>query len=344
MQQGEGDQGVVDDLLEAPALRAGRTEISKAIDIDSVPDQQINLAMPTDSSQDSVILESQSSECVVVRGPPGTGKSQVIVNLITNALAKDQKVLVVCQKRAALDVVYQRLGRVGLSEVAVLLHDARADRQGAYAALAKRMEGDSPVEDPRLERETSEVSGQIDATIAELNSIVKPMWVEYFGGARLQELYTAAQPGFMPKLQMETLANRLSKQSLTGLLQKMPGIQIGHFKFDAPSSPLSKRKSFSSLDSNVRFDVQASIMKAESLALSSVMTLDDLQEQSAAIASLDDYEAMRTRFLRILNGRWRSAKPKRKMISSPYPNDLTPLRRCVAESGAAPWQRLACLA
>jgi very-short-patch-repair endonuclease len=321
VQQGGGDQGIVDDLLEAPALREGRTEISKAIDIDSVPDNQIDLALPTDSSQDSVILESQSSECVVVRGPPGTGKSQVIVNLITNALAKDQKVLVVCQKRAALDVVYQRLGRVGLSEVAVLLHDARGDRQGAYAALAKRMEGDPPPEDQRLEREIAEASSQIDLTIAELNSIVKPMWTEYFGGARLQELYTAAQPGFMPRLQMEALANRLSKQSLTGLLQKMPGIQTGHIKFDAPASPLSKRKSFASLNSAVKYDLQASIMKAESLALSSPMTLDDVQQQSAAIASLDDYEALRTRFLRFLNGRWRRANRQRKLISSIYPSD-----------------------
>ncbi len=321
VQQGEGDQGVVDDLLEAPALRESRTEIAKAIEIDAVPDNQINLALPTDSSQDQVIIESQSSECVVVRGPPGTGKSQVIVNLITNALAKDQKVLVVCQKRAALDVVYQRLGRVGLNEVAVLLHDARADRQGAYGALAKRVEGDPPPEDPRLERETTEVSGQIDLTIAELNNIVKPMWDEYFGGARLQELYTAAQPGYLPRLQMEMLANRLSKQSLTGLLQKMPGIQIGHFKFDLPPSPLSQRRSFASLDSSARFDVQASIMRAESLAVSSAMTLDDTQQQSAAIASLDDYEAMRARFLRFLSGRWRNAKRQRRLVASFYPND-----------------------
>ncbi|HVO77955.1 MAG TPA: DUF4011 domain-containing protein, partial [Methanomassiliicoccales archaeon] len=244
VQQGEGDQGIVDDLLEAPALRQTRTEIAKPIDIDSVPDNQINLALPTDSSQDLVILESQGSECTVVRGPPGTGKSQVIVNLITNAMAKNQKTLVVCQKRAALDVVCQRLGRVGLSEVAVILHDSRADRQGAYSALAKRMEGDAPPDDQRLERESTEVSSQIDLTVSELNSIVKPMWDEYFGGARLQELYTAAQPGYMPKLRMELLANRLSKQSLAGLLQKMPSIQTGHFMFDLPPSPLSNRKSF----------------------------------------------------------------------------------------------------
>ncbi|HVO77404.1 MAG TPA: AAA domain-containing protein, partial [Methanomassiliicoccales archaeon] len=62
-------------------------------------------------------------------------------------------------------------------------------------------------------------------------------------------------------------------------------------------------------------------MKAESLAVSSAMTLDDIHQQSAAIASLDDYEAMRTRFLRFLSGRWRNANRQRRMISSLYPND-----------------------
>ncbi len=60
---------------------------------------KLNLAVPSDASQDAVVLASQSSQCTVVRGPPGTGKSQVIVNLISNALANSQKVLLVCQKK-----------------------------------------------------------------------------------------------------------------------------------------------------------------------------------------------------------------------------------------------------
>ena len=79
--------------------------------------------MESDASQDSVVVSSQSSNCTVVRGPPGTGKSQVIVNLISNALAKGQKVLLVCQKKYALDVVFSRLDKIGLSGHVAVLKD-----------------------------------------------------------------------------------------------------------------------------------------------------------------------------------------------------------------------------
>ena len=318
---GEADQGIVDDLLEAPALRSGGTELAKKADIDSVPDREINLALPTDSSQDLVILEAQGSECIVVRGPPGTGKSQVIVNLITNALAKDEKVLVVCQKRAALDVVYQRLDRAGLADAAVLLHDARADRPGAYATLAKRVEGDPPGCEERLEREFEDVSKQIDDTIAELNGIVKPMWAEYFGGARLQELYSAAMPGYLPRLGLGNVPNRLTKQSLRTLLQKLPNLQIGHWKYDAPTSVIAKRRSFAALDTNVRFDMEAALSRMTALALPSTMVLDTLEEQRSALLCLDDYERLKPKFTRFLSGRWRRANRMMQRTSSLYPND-----------------------
>jgi primosomal protein N' len=68
------------------------------VNLDEISADELNLAMESDASQDSVVVSAQSSQCTVVRGPPGTGKSQVIVNLISNALAKGQKVLLVCQK------------------------------------------------------------------------------------------------------------------------------------------------------------------------------------------------------------------------------------------------------
>ncbi|MCU0862120.1 MAG: hypothetical protein MUE65_07360, partial [Methanomassiliicoccales archaeon] len=119
VQTGQVDLGVLDDLLEAAALRSN-VPSPPIIDIDSTPDRELNTVLPSDSSQDQVLLEAQRAEAVVVRGPPGTGKSQVITNLIANALSKGERVLVVCQKRAALDVVQQRLGRVGLADAAVI--------------------------------------------------------------------------------------------------------------------------------------------------------------------------------------------------------------------------------
>jgi hypothetical protein len=59
------------------------------INLDSVPSSELNLAIESDASQDNVVVTSSGdSECTVVRGPPGTGKSQAIVNLISNSLSK----------------------------------------------------------------------------------------------------------------------------------------------------------------------------------------------------------------------------------------------------------------
>jgi hypothetical protein len=64
----------------------------------------------------------------------------VIVNLITDALQQQKKVLVVCQKRAALDVVYQRLDGLGLSNNVALVHDEKNDRKKLYAKVGAVLE------------------------------------------------------------------------------------------------------------------------------------------------------------------------------------------------------------
>ena len=58
----------------------------------------------------------------MLEGPPGTGKSQTITNLIANALAAGQTVLFVAEKQAALDVVRRRLDEIGLGELCLNLH------------------------------------------------------------------------------------------------------------------------------------------------------------------------------------------------------------------------------
>jgi superfamily II DNA or RNA helicase len=62
-----------------------------------------------DSSQLEVMEQVRQGRTIVVQGPPGTGKSQTIVNLIAQALREGKKVLFVSEKRAALEVVYERL-------------------------------------------------------------------------------------------------------------------------------------------------------------------------------------------------------------------------------------------
>jgi len=93
-----------------------------------------------DQTQEAALLAVKNGQSIVLHGPPGTGKSQVIVNLMADALAHGKKVLLVSQKRAALDVVYNRLEAMGLGRFAVLLHDYRHDRKPIYEQIRKQID------------------------------------------------------------------------------------------------------------------------------------------------------------------------------------------------------------
>ncbi|MFH1469399.1 MAG: AAA domain-containing protein [Pseudomonadota bacterium] len=82
----------------------------------------------TDESQEAVLGQVLAGRSMAVYGPPGTGKSQLIANLVASALAEGKRVLVVSQKRPALDVVAQRLG-ADLERFLALVHDPVRDRQ-----------------------------------------------------------------------------------------------------------------------------------------------------------------------------------------------------------------------
>ena len=82
--------------------------------------------LPADSSQMAAIATADAGKDFVIIGPPGTGKSQTISNLIAHMLGKGKTVLFVSEKTAALEVVYRRLNEVGLGQFALELHSNKA--------------------------------------------------------------------------------------------------------------------------------------------------------------------------------------------------------------------------
>jgi very-short-patch-repair endonuclease len=81
-----------------------------------------NLIFPADSSQHAAISAVLGGKSVVIQGPPGSGKSQTIANLIAEAVVNNKKVLFVAEKRAAIDAVTERLGEKGLGGLVLDLH------------------------------------------------------------------------------------------------------------------------------------------------------------------------------------------------------------------------------
>ncbi|NYS78046.1 MULTISPECIES: DUF4011 domain-containing protein [Halomonadaceae] len=84
--------------------------------------------LPADSSQMSAIATADRGKDFVIIGPPGTGKSQTIGNLIAHMLGKGKKVLFVSEKTAALEVVHRRLREIGLGQFCLELHSNKAKK------------------------------------------------------------------------------------------------------------------------------------------------------------------------------------------------------------------------
>jgi predicted DNA-binding WGR domain protein/DNA polymerase III delta prime subunit len=97
--------------------------------------------VPCDPTQAKAIALAQSGASYIIQGPPGTGKSQTITNLIADYVARGKRVLFVCEKRAAIDVVYLRLKQCGLDDLCCLIHDSQADKKSFVMDLKQCYEG-----------------------------------------------------------------------------------------------------------------------------------------------------------------------------------------------------------
>ncbi len=95
---------------------------------DEYPAAEVLSPMVADSSQFSAIAEAINGASFVLHGPPGTGKSQTITNIIANCLNKGKRVLFVAEKQAALSVVKKRLDGIGLGDFCLELHSNKVDK------------------------------------------------------------------------------------------------------------------------------------------------------------------------------------------------------------------------
>lgn len=92
--------------------------------------------LPADSSQLAAVLSAARGKDFVLIGPPGTGKSQTISNLIAHCIGSGKRVLFVAEKMAALNVVYRRLHKEGLGQFCLEMHSSKARKADVLKALA----------------------------------------------------------------------------------------------------------------------------------------------------------------------------------------------------------------
>ncbi len=119
-----------------------REEVDQKID-----PEKVFTPLNCDSSQLVAVEASGESQDFVLEGPPGTGKSETIANIICNNIARGRKVLFVAEKMAALHVVYRRMEKVGLDHLCLELHSNKANKKAVLeqlkAATDRREEAES---------------------------------------------------------------------------------------------------------------------------------------------------------------------------------------------------------
>jgi len=126
--------------------------------------------MDADPSQIAVIEDVKSGRNLVVEGPPGTGKSQTIANIIAELLAAEKTVLFVSEKMAALEVVKSRLDLVGLGDFCLELHSRKSNKKEVLEELRRTVER-FPPKSTSLENKFD----KLDSYKSELNDYAKAL-------------------------------------------------------------------------------------------------------------------------------------------------------------------------
>lgn len=159
---------LVDNPTE-PFLPDGSAVLPSAVDVDRrVAPRDLFTPLPADSSQLSAVLAAQDGHDFVLIGPPGTGKSQTIANIISQCLAVGKTVLFVAEKSAALDVVHRRLSAHGLADAVLELHSNKADRKSVLDQLGRSWDRQGRAS----ESEWLRVTDNLSVTRDQLNAYV----------------------------------------------------------------------------------------------------------------------------------------------------------------------------
>lgn len=182
--------------------------------------------LSADSSQLAAIAAASAEESFVLHGPPGTGKSQTITNMIANALYHGKSVLFVAEKMAALSVVQSRLEKIGIGAFCLELHSNKAQKRAVLSQLERVLNVGSIKEQCQYEAAAQKLCEQR----AELNGVMEALHKQRGFGFSLYQAITLYESnkgnGAVPKLTLDKeFIGSLSHEGCENTLQAVERLQ-----------------------------------------------------------------------------------------------------------------------
>ena len=150
-----------------------------------ISEQSLTYINALNSAQEAVLDSAEKMDELVIEGPPGTGKSQTITSLITQFIDKGKTVLMVSEKKTALDVVYSRLGN--LSRYAMMLDDA--NNKNLFYGQLERLLYSTDTSVPLQAPDTATIAAEIDTEVATLENIADKLFKPCAFGVEPYKLY-----------------------------------------------------------------------------------------------------------------------------------------------------------
>jgi DNA polymerase III delta prime subunit len=176
------------------------------------------IPVDVDSSQLEAVIEAGKGKSFILHGPPGTGKSQTITNMIANILYQGKRVLFVAEKMAALSVVQERLSKIGLDSFCLEMHSNKATKSHFLEQLKKATEV-SHIQSPATYMGLSQ---ELFSRRQELIHYMEALHQPHRSGYSLYECITNYLSITGDELQVEPqMINALTKEQLVQVQEKL---------------------------------------------------------------------------------------------------------------------------
>jgi hypothetical protein len=173
---GEEVAGPIENFLDPKALMTEPPQAAEAPDAPAAAVTKARRAFAderfitlADPFQSRAVKLARKARGLVMHGPPGTGKSQTIANIIGDHLARGQRVLFVCDKRTALDVVMNRLDAMELGGLCAIVHDPQRDQRELYRSIRDQLDTLAELRTkPSAEKQLEKIDTELQALHDEL--------------------------------------------------------------------------------------------------------------------------------------------------------------------------------